>query len=169
MVCPAVAIFSSYLNFLSFCSSLYKHLSQESFQIKQPGLRKFLTKGRGDQLVRSVERVQECVVDVKHNFKEETEEIVAAVESSGGEDQESGDDDVDSDDDVTTYGTTAGGVTVAGSSTLVVGSCKISWKTGDITKEQVRCFIVRIRVVSFIVLCFVVPLVFLVNLCHIMI
>ena len=99
------------------------------------------------------------------------EESAAAVESSDGEDQESGDDDVDSDDDddVTIYGTTAGGVTVAGSSTLVVGSCKISWKTGDITKEQVRCFIVRIRVVSFIVLCFVVPLVFLVNLCHTMI
>ena len=142
---------------------------KESFQIKQPGLCKFLTKGRGDQLVRSVERDQECVVDVKHNFKKETEESAAAAESSDDEDQESDDDDVDSDDDVTIYGTTAGGVTVAGPSTLVVGSCKISWKTGDITKEQVRRFIVLIRVVYFIVLCFVVPLVFLVTLCHTMI
>ena len=83
---------------------------KESFQIQQPGLRKFLTSGGGDQLVRSVERDQECVVDVKHKFKKEEKD-------SGASDDE---------------------VTVAGSSTLVVGSCKISWKTGDITKEQVR-------------------------------
>ena len=129
---------------------------KESFQIQQSGLRKFLTKGRGDQLVRSVERDQECVVDVKHNFKKETEESAAAVESCNDEDQESGDDDVDSDDYVTIYGTTAGNVAVARPLTLIVDNCKISWKTGDITKEQVRYFIVLVRVTpSYVVLCFV--------------
>ena len=115
---------------------------KETFQIELPGLDKFLTKGGGDQLVRSVERDQECVVEVKQNFKRETEESAAVAESSDDEDLESDDDDVESDDDVTIYGASAGGVTVvAGPATLVAGSCKISWKTGDITKEQVRCFL----------------------------
>ena len=115
---------------------------KETFQIELPGLEKFLTEDGGDQLVRTVERDQECVVEVNCKFKKKTEESAAAAESSDDEDQESDYDDVDSDDDVTIYGTTAGGVTVAGPSTLVVGSCKISWKTGDITKEQVRCFLI---------------------------
>ena len=110
---------------------------KESFQIKQPGLRKFLTKGGGDQLVRSVERDEECVVEVEHNFTKGRQDSGETAELSYVFDQESN-------DDVIIYGATAGGVTVTGSSTLVVGSCKISWKTGDITTEQVR----------FILMCF---------------
>ena len=125
--------------------ALIKDIASETFDVKQPGLRKFFDSGKGDRLVKSVEKDHSCAIQVQKNFgqrRDDSKSQAAAVNSaSSGSDDDHGDDDGGGDDDEE-------GSAVSGSdaSTLVMThGHKISWKPGNIEMEKVsverNCFI----------------------------
>ena len=109
---------------------LMKDTTSETFDVKQPGLRKFFDSGKGDRLVKSVEKDHNCAIQVQKNFGQRWDDLRSLDSASSG----SGDDDsdVDDDEDVTA---------VSGSDvfTLVMthGQHKISWRPGNIETEKV--------------------------------
>ena len=48
--------------------ALIKDIASETFDVKQPGLRKFFDSGKGDRLVKSVEKDHSCAIQVQKNF-----------------------------------------------------------------------------------------------------
>ena len=115
--------------------ALMKDTASETFEVKQPGLRKFFDSGKGDSLVNSVEKDHSCAIQVQKNFGQARDDLrsqTAAVDSAS-----SGSDDVDSDvdDDEEDVATASG----SDASTLMMtqGHHKISWKPGNIETEKV--------------------------------
>jgi len=114
--------------------ALIKDTASETFDVKQPGLRKFFDSGKGHLLVKSVEKDHSCAIQVQKKFGQRWDDLrsqVAAVDSaSSGSDDDDGD--VDDDEDV---------AAVSGSNvfTLVMtqGHHKISWRPGNIETEKV--------------------------------
>ena len=111
--------------------SLMDSTEFKTFEVKQPGLRKYFDSGKGDRLVKLVERDQDCAIKVQKNLgrggrdEELQPESVSNVSTSSG----ACEDDV-KDDHVTTAGTD--------SSTLVIAqSHRVSWKRGNIGAEKV--------------------------------
>ena len=98
------------------------------FKIQQPGLRKYAMNGKAAQLMRGVERDNECVVEMRHRFTKIDDREADPRPMSPEEDD-------DSDDDVG-YAP----VTTDGQSAFTFGNCRISWKPGDITRERVGIF-----------------------------
>ena len=113
---------------------LIKNTASETFQVKQPGLRNFFESGKGDRLVKSAEKDQNCAIQVQMNFGPRRDNLrsqAAAADSasSGTEDNDGvvGDDDEDD-----------AAVNVSDASTLVTTQGhKISWKPGNIETEKV--------------------------------
>ena len=67
-------------------------VSCKAIDIKQPGLRKFYTSGKGDLLEKSIEKNYECVIHVHKSFDSKREE--GKVQGTqGGSDSTSSDDD----------------------------------------------------------------------------
>ena len=103
----------------------------KTFEVKQPGLRKYFESGKGDQLVKSVEKDQDCAIKVQKNLGRGGRDEELRPESVSDASTSSGacEDDV-KDDHVTTAGTD--------SSTLVIAqSHRVSWKRGNIGAEKV--------------------------------
>ena len=76
--------------------ALVAGINSTTFDIKQPGLQKFFSSGKGDRLVKSVEKDHACAVQVQTSFDKKrhdmpTRDTEAAVE----DDTTSGDDDDD--------------------------------------------------------------------------
>ena len=103
----------------------------KTFEVKQPGLRKYFESGKGDQLVKLVEKDQDCAIKVQKNLGRGGRDEELRVESFSDASTSSG----DSDDDVGgDHATTTG----TDSSTLVIAQRhKVSWKPGNIGAEKV--------------------------------
>ena len=98
----------------------------KTFEVKQPGLRKYFDSGKGYQLVKLVGKDQDCAIEVKKNLGSEgnASHIFDASTSPGHSD------DNDEDDHPTTIGTD--------SSTLVIAQRhRVSWRPGNIGAEKV--------------------------------
>ena len=92
------------------------------FDVEQPGLKKYFTGDRGDRLVKSVEKEQQCVVEVKCNFRQERLDAAAATGN---------DDDCDvADDGMSAWFSPHGH--------------KVSWKPGNIATEKVSSILILI-------------------------
>ena len=103
----------------------------KTFEVKQPGLRKYFDSGKGDQLVKSVEKDQNCAIKVQKKFGQGEGDEVLRVESESDASTSSGDSDDDAEDDHAI-------TTATDSSTLVRAQRhRVSWKPGNIEKEKV--------------------------------
>ena len=114
--------------------ALIKDTASETFDVKQPGLRKYFESGKGDRLVKSVEKDHSCAIQVQKNFgqrRDDSRSQAAAVDSasSGSDDNDSDVDDGDEDD---------AAVSGPDAFTLVMTQGhKISWRPGNIETEKV--------------------------------
>ena len=100
------------------------------FDVEQPGLKKYFTGDRGDRLVKSVEKEQQCVVEVKCNFRQERLDTAAAT---------SNDDSTDSDND-DNYDVADDGM----SDWVSPHGHRVSWKPGNIATEKVSSILTLI-------------------------
>ncbi|KAL9963045.1 hypothetical protein ACROYT_G032208 [Oculina patagonica] len=119
--------------------ALIRNTESETFEVKQPGLRKYFESEKGDRLVKSVEKDQDCAIQVQKNFGQRRDGMrtQAAAEDSAslGSDAE----DEDDDDDVSDGDDDDDEAAVSGtdSSILVMTQGqKISWKPGNIATEK---------------------------------
>ena len=103
----------------------------KTFEVKQPGLRKYFDSGKGDQLVKSVEKDQDCAIKVQKSLVRGGRDEELRIESVFEASATSGDGEDDArDNHATTTGTD--------SSTLVIAQRhKVSWKPGNIGAEKV--------------------------------
>ena len=103
----------------------------KTFEVKQPGLRKFFDGGKGDQLVKSVEKEQDCAIKVQKSFGRGGQDEELHLEGVSNDSTSSGDRDGDVEDE---HATTAG----TDPSTLVIAQRhRVSWKPGKIEAEKV--------------------------------
>ena len=103
----------------------------KTFEVKQPGLRKYFDSGKGDQLVKSVEKDKDCAIKVQKNLGRGGRDEELRVESVSDASTSSGDSEDDAVDD---HATTAG----TDSCTLVIAQRhRVSWKPGNIGAEKV--------------------------------
>ena len=103
----------------------------KTFEVKQPGLRKYFDSGKGDQLVKMVEKQQDCAIKVQKSLGRGGKEEELRVESVFEASTTSGDSEDDAEDD---HATTTG----TDSSTLVIAQRhRVSWKPGNIGAEKV--------------------------------
>ena len=99
--------------------------------MKQPGLRKFLDGGKGDWLVKSVEKEQDCAIKVQKSFGRGGQDEELHLEGVSNDSTSSGDREDDFEDE---HATTAG----TDPSTLVIAQRhRVSWKPGNIGAEKV--------------------------------
>ena len=138
--------------------ALTKDNASERFDVKQTGLQKFFDSGKGDRLVKSVEKEQDCVIHVQKNFGQRRDDSPSQAE---GRDyvssacSESNDDGIidDDDDDLEEEEEQEKDDDHAGSgsavSTLVTlfteSQQKISLRTGYIEKEKVSVQQINLR------------------------
>ena len=103
----------------------------KTFEVKQPGLRKFFDGGKGDRLVKSVEKEQDCAIKVQKSFGRGGQDEELHLEGVSNDSTSSGDRDDDVEDE---HATTAG----TDPSTLVIAQRhRVSWKPGKIEAEKV--------------------------------
>ena len=103
----------------------------KTFEMKQPGLRKFFDGGKGDRLVKSVEKEQDCAIKVQKSFGRGGQDEELHLEGVSNDSTSSGDRDDDVEDE---HATTAG----TDPSTLVIAQRhRVSWKPGKIEAEKV--------------------------------
>ena len=103
----------------------------ETFEEKQPGLRKYFDSGKGDQLVKLVEKDQDCAIKVQKNLGPGGRDEELRVESVSDTSTSSGDIDDDAEND---HNSTTG----TALSTLVIAQRhRVSWKPGNIEAEKV--------------------------------
>ena len=103
----------------------------KTLEVKQPGLRKYFDSGKGDQLVKLVEKDQDCAIKVQKCLGRGGRDEELRIESVFEASTTSGDGEDDArDNHATTTGTD--------SSTLVIAQRhKVSWKPGNIGAEKV--------------------------------
>ena len=103
----------------------------KTFEVKQPGLRKFFDGGKGDRLVKSVEKEQDCAIKVQKSFGRGGQDEELHLEGVSNDSTSSGDRNDDVEDE---HATTAG----TDPSTLVIAQRhRVSWKPGKIEAEKV--------------------------------
>ena len=103
----------------------------KTFEVKQPGLRKFFDGGKGDRLVKSVEKEQDCAIKVQKSFGRGGQDEELHLEGISNDSTSSGDRNDDVEDE---HATTAG----TDPSTLVIAQRhRVSWKPGKIEAEKV--------------------------------
>ena len=102
----------------------------ETFEVKQPDLRKYFDSGKGDQLIKSVEKDQYCAIEVQKNLGPGGRDEELRLEAASDAPTSGNSDDDGEDDHPTTIGTY--------SSTLVIAQKhRVSWKPGNIGAEKV--------------------------------
>ena len=111
--------------------SLMDSTEFKTFEVKQPGLRKYFDSGKGDRLVKLVEKDQDCAIKVQKSLGRGGRDEELRIESVFEASTTSGDGEDDArDNHATTTGTD--------SSTLVIAQRhKVSWKPGNIGAEKV--------------------------------
>ena len=111
----------------------------KTFEVKQPGLRKFFDGGKGDWLVKSVEKEQDCAIKVQKSFGRGGQDEELHLEGVSNDSTSSGDRDDDVEDE---HATTAG----TDPSTLVIGQRhRVSWKPGKIEAEKVGLTLISLH------------------------
>ena len=109
--------------------ALIDSTESEKFDVKQPGLRKYFASGKGDGLVKSVQKDHACVIQVQKQDDVRISAIDAAMKSDYSSSDDDDDDEEEERDDA--VGSTDPSVLV------IRNSQKISWKPGNIETEQV--------------------------------
>ena len=111
----------------------------KTFEVKQPGLRKFFDSGKGDKLMKSVEKDHDCAIKVQKNLGRGGRDEELCVKAVSDASTSSGDSDDDAKDDHATF-------TGTDSSTLIIAqSHRVSWKPGNIGAEKVRLTLISSR------------------------
>ena len=111
----------------------------KTFEVKQPGLRKYFESGKGDQLVKLVEKDQDCAIKVQKNLGRGGRDEELCVKAVSDASTSSGDSDDDAKDDHATF-------TGTDSSTLIIAQRhRVSWKPGNIGAEKVRLTLISSR------------------------
>ena len=111
----------------------------KTFEVKQPGLRKFFDSGKGDWLVKSVEKEQDCAIKVQKSFGRGGQDEELHLEGVSNDSTSSGDRDDDVEDE---HATTAG----TDPSTLVIAQRhRVSWKPGKIEAEKVGLTLISLH------------------------
>ena len=144
-------------------AALTKNIKSETFVVKQAGLLKYFDSGKGDRLVKSVEKEYHCTIQVQTNFVRKDKNLRSESVSedddghadSDDEDHSSdnyGDDDDDEDDDNDESGCSGGSgddeaaaatdkASASGTDASILVTArghKISWKPGYIEAEKVN-------------------------------
>nr|XP_058949792.1 uncharacterized protein LOC131777498 [Pocillopora verrucosa] len=115
--------------------ALIDSIELKTFEVKQPGLRKYFDSGKGDQLVKSVEKDQDCAIEVKKKLGGGGRDEELRLETVSDASTSSGDSDDDAEDDHPTINETD-------SSTLVIAQRhRVSWKPGDIGAEKAEVLV----------------------------
>ena len=84
---------------------LVKTIQSKTFDVKQLGLRKYFESGKGDRLVKSVEKDQNCAIQVQKNFGQRRDESrTQAVAEGDGNDYVVRDDDNEDEGEVAVSG-----------------------------------------------------------------
>ena len=114
-------------------NALINIIKSKSFDVKQPGLGKYFDSGRGDRLVRSVEKEHDCVIQVQKNVQKDddksaTEDSASSSKDDNNDDNNNGDDN----NEATTSGTDA-------CTLITTHGHQISWKPVYIEAEKVTC------------------------------
>ena len=129
--------------------ALIEDTASETFHVEQPGLWKFFESGKGDLLVKSVEKDQDCAIQVQENFGQRTDDSRSQAEGGDCASSESNDNDINDEDDEEEEEEeeeeekeeedhAGSGSTASTLITLFTESQqKISWRTGYIEKEKV--------------------------------
>ena len=121
--------------------ALIEDTASETFDVEQPGVRKFFQSGKVDDLVKSVEKDQDCVIQVQRNFDLDMDDWCNQAEGENFASSESNDDDIndeDDDDEDEEHNHASSGSTVFTLTPLFTESQqKISWRPGYIEKEKV--------------------------------
>ena len=115
-------------------NTLVRGIVTKEMRLKQPGLRTFVSSGKAGDLVKKVEKDQKCVVRVDKIFskiKQERSTRAAAYAESDSTDSE--DDEIVRDEDKSSTPPS----NHAASFSVTTQGHTISWKTGNITQEQV--------------------------------
>ena len=111
----------------------------KTFEVKQPGLRKFFDSGKGDKLMKSVEKDHDCAIKVQKNLGRGGRDEELCVKAVSDASTSSGDSDDDAKDDHATF-------TGTDSSTLIIAQRhRVSWKPGNIGAEKVRLTLISSR------------------------
>ena len=120
-------------------NALIDSIELKTFEVKQPGLRKYFDSGKGDQLVKLVEKDQDCAIEVKKKLGRGGRDEELRLETVSDASISSGDSDDDAEDDHPTISETD-------SSTLVIAQRhRVSWKPGDIGAEKVGLTLISIH------------------------
>ena len=115
--------------------ALIRNTESKTFQVKQPGIRKYFDSGKGDRLVKSVEKDQDCAIQVQKDFDQRRDGLrsQAAAEDSASSGSDTEDNDVSDDDDEEEAAVSGDD----GSVLVMTQGQKISWKTGSIETQKV--------------------------------
>ena len=131
--------------------ALVADINSTTFDVKQPGLQKFFSSGKGDRLVKSVEKDHACAVQVHTSFEKKrhdmrTRDAEAAVEhdaTSGDDDnnhdgcERGSDDDGDEEEEEEQEEGEAAPPKIDPSFFVTTNGQKISWRAGYIEAEKV--------------------------------
>ena len=123
-------------------------LKSETFDLQQPGLKKFFSSEKGNRLIKSIENDNACVIDAQTSFGKKPDDIsTQATETADDLSDETGDesglsydDDDDCDDDVDEEEAEEEEAIVSKTGPLSLGTANgqsISWKAGKIETEKV--------------------------------
>ena len=116
--------------------ALIKDTTSETFDVKQPGLRKFFDSGKGDSLLNSVEKDHSCAIQVQRNIGQRRDDLrsqAAAVDSASSGSDDDDDEAVEDDDDDEDAAVSGSDVCTL----VMTHGHKISWKPGNIEMEKV--------------------------------
>ena len=125
--------------------ALVAGINSTTFDIKQPGLQKFFSSGKGDHLVKSVGKDHACAVQVQTSFDKKrhdmrTRDAEAAVEydvTSGNDDDYHGDCECGGNDDDEEKEEEVVPPKIDPSVFVTTNGQKISWRAGYIQTEEV--------------------------------
>ena len=127
--------------------ALIEDTTSETFDVEQPGVRKFFQSGKGDDLVKSVEKVYDCVIQVQTNLGQgmddwrsqaEGENFASSESNADGINDEDDDDEDEGEEEDEEYDHASSGSTTFTLTPLFTESQqKISWRPGYIEKEKV--------------------------------
>ena len=108
----------------------------DSFEIVQPGIKTFCAKGRLDSLLRMVKTEEKCHVNVDKKFLQESNSSSSNGSSPVGTGSPSSTNSANGSPGVISNTGSTGDSSVV---VVTPQGHKISWKIGDIAKEQVCC------------------------------
>ena len=95
-------------------------IKEEQFEIKIPGMKKFLTQEEGNRLIEKIQRQKKCIIELSKELGEKEE---CDDESESDDGSSTCDDEEEIDEDENTISTPEGKM--------------VTWKTGEIQKEKV--------------------------------